>query len=91
MSVENEGSREEAGVEAIFTPPMHNTSPHLSSHHPATPATVDSTLEPILEVPQQPAGIFEEFMYHVGPPMVSPTSPSLNSEKKIDILEFRNP
>ena len=67
-------SRVASGPSTIFTPPDARFSSTFASNGSPTPAadveTIDATLV-FQEQPETPVGIFEQFIYHLGPPLVS--------------------
>lgn len=66
-------SERESGPSTIFTPPSFNPSMFASntaSVPSMEPANIDF-MAGFFEQPETPVGIFEQFIYHLGPPMVS--------------------
>lgn len=61
----------EAGPSDIFTPPNAQSAPVFATDNATTPVGV-ANIDPIIqEQAGTPIGIFEQFIYHLGPPMVS--------------------
>ncbi|KAF8475692.1 Fusaric acid resistance protein-like-domain-containing protein [Kalaharituber pfeilii] len=67
-------SSSESGPATLFTPPADVLSP-LFTHSPPTPSTETPSMDAIPEVPEDrpdnQVNIFEQFIYHLGPPMKS--------------------
>ncbi|KAF8459390.1 Fusaric acid resistance protein-like-domain-containing protein [Terfezia claveryi] len=64
-----------SGPSTIFTPPNFHPLPMFASNTtsmPSTePANIDFMTARFHEQPETPVGIFEEFIFHLGPPMKS--------------------
>jgi len=67
-------SRAGPGPSTIFTPPNYQPLPMFTSNIAPTPsmepAGIDSMTANFHEQPDTPVGIFEQFIFHLGPPMV---------------------
>ncbi|RPB29574.1 hypothetical protein L211DRAFT_26091 [Terfezia boudieri ATCC MYA-4762] len=64
-----------SGPSTIFTPPNFHPLPMFAADSASMPSSEPANIDPMTasfhEQPETPVGIFEEFIFHLGPPMKS--------------------